>query len=101
MDSRAPAVIRVATYNIHKGRGIDRRVDMSRIAEVIARLNADIVAVQEVLRGDDADDEEADQVGFLARLLGYHCAFGENRLHRGAPYGNATLSRFPIAFHEN
>jgi endonuclease/exonuclease/phosphatase family metal-dependent hydrolase len=99
MQSRTPAVIRVATYNVHRCRGMDRRVSVSRIAEVIDRLNADIVAVQEIRRGTE-EDPEADQVAFLSEALGYHCAFGENRLLRGAPYGNALFSRFPIVFEQ-
>jgi endonuclease/exonuclease/phosphatase family metal-dependent hydrolase len=101
MDSRTPAVIRVATYNVHRCRGIDRRVSAARIAEAIHRLNADVVAVQEIRRGDDPTNAESDQVGYLANALGYQVAFGENRLQRGAPYGNATFSRFPIVFDEN
>jgi len=38
----------VATYNIHKGVGTDRRRDLGRIAAVIAELGADILALQEV-----------------------------------------------------
>ena len=38
----------VATYNIHKGVGTDRRRDLGRIAAVIAELRADILALQEV-----------------------------------------------------
>ena len=94
-------MIRVATYNVHRCRGLDRRVSVARIAEVIHRLNADVVAVQEIRRGDEAVNPEADQVGYLCKALGYHHAFGENRLLRGAPYGNALLSRFPIVFEQN
>jgi endonuclease/exonuclease/phosphatase family metal-dependent hydrolase len=101
MDSRTPAVIRVATYNVHRCRGLDRRVSVARVGEAIERLNADIVAVQEIRRGSEEGDAEADQVGFLADCLGYHYAFGENRLLRGAPYGNALFSRLPISFHQN
>jgi endonuclease/exonuclease/phosphatase family metal-dependent hydrolase len=41
--------IRLATYNIHKCRGLDRRTSPQRIAAVIAELDADVVALQEVL----------------------------------------------------
>jgi endonuclease/exonuclease/phosphatase family metal-dependent hydrolase len=101
VDARTPAVIRIATYNVHRCRGLDRRVSVARIAEVIARLNADIVAVQEIRRGDGRANAESDQVAFLGEALGCHLAFGENRLLRGAPYGNAIFSRFPIVLHEN
>jgi endonuclease/exonuclease/phosphatase family metal-dependent hydrolase len=37
-----------ASYNIHKGVGLDRRRDPQRILDVIDELDADIVALQEV-----------------------------------------------------
>lgn len=42
-----PATIKVASYNIHKGIGTDRRRDPARILRVLAELDADIVALQE------------------------------------------------------
>ncbi len=94
-------MIRIATYNVHKCRGMDRRVSVARIAAVIAELDADIVAVQELLRAGEKPTALVDQVAFLAGALGYRFAFGENRKHRGRAYGNATFSRLPITFHEN
>lgn len=38
----------VASYNIHKGVGTDRRRDLDRTAAVIAEIGADILALQEV-----------------------------------------------------
>lgn len=38
----------VASYNIHKGVGTDRRRDLDRIAAVISEIGADIIALQEV-----------------------------------------------------
>lgn len=84
--------IRISTYNIHKCRGMDRRVSVERIAEVIRETEVEIVALQEVVRG-----QKEDQLTELARLAGYpHIAFGENRKHRGGGYGNGLLSMFPI-----
>ena len=60
-----------------------------------------MVALQEIFRGDVPHDERADQVAFIARSLGYYFAFGQNRVFRGMPYGNATLSRLPILRREN
>ena len=89
---RSPRSIRIATYNIHKCRGMDRRVSPERIAEVIRELDADIVALQEVVRAP-----KQDQLAEVAKLAGYsHCAFGENRKHLGHGYGNGLLSRFSI-----
>ena len=87
--------LRVATYNIHKCRGIDQRVRPERIAHVLREMDADIIALQEVVgRGSHARE---DQARYVAEALGYHPAFGENRRHDGAAYGNLLLSRYPIA----
>lgn len=42
-----PRDLSVASYNIHKGVGTDRRRDLARTAAVIAEIGADILAVQE------------------------------------------------------
>jgi endonuclease/exonuclease/phosphatase family metal-dependent hydrolase len=89
--------IRIATYNIHKCRGMDRRLSVERVAEVIRETEVEIVALQEVVRG-----QKEDQLTELARLAGYpHISFGENRKHRGGGYGNALLSMFPIEHSRN
>jgi endonuclease/exonuclease/phosphatase family metal-dependent hydrolase len=88
--------LRVVTYNIHKCRGIDRRLQPERIADVLRDIDADVVALQEVVRLCD-DDPTHDQAEFIrASLGGYKLGFGENRLHGGGQYGNAVLSRLPI-----
>ena len=79
--------LRIATYNIHKCRGLDGRTRPERIAAILHDIGADIVAVQEILGA--GDDLPSDQVHFLRRsLAGYHCVFGENRKHGSAQYGN-------------
>ncbi len=46
-DMARPSDLRVASYNIHKGIGADRRRDLSRTAQVIGEIGADILALQE------------------------------------------------------
>lgn len=87
--------LRVATYNVHKCRGMDRRVRPERIAKVLSEINADVVALQEVLSIEGGDHLE-DQAEFLAKELGYHFQMGENRRLKGGAYGNLLLSRFPL-----
>ena len=41
--------LRIATYNIHRSRGMDRRTAPARIAEVLREIDADVVALQEVI----------------------------------------------------
>ncbi|HET7100153.1 MAG TPA: endonuclease/exonuclease/phosphatase family protein [Terriglobia bacterium] len=86
--------LRVATYNIHKCRGLDQRVRPGRIADVLGELDADIVALQEVV-GLGSNSHE-DQALYVTEALGYQSVFGENRRHNGAAYGNLLLSRFPV-----
>ncbi|MGI9101126.1 MAG: endonuclease/exonuclease/phosphatase family protein [Terriglobales bacterium] len=92
---------RVATYNVHKCRGMDRRVRPGRIAEVLRELDADVIAMQEVLsiEGGAPEDDQADFI--TAQLPGYSCHFGENRRLRGGAYGNMILSRLPVIFVRN
>ena len=92
--------LRVATYNVHKCRGLDGRVRPERIAEVLRAIDADIVALQEVVcfEGRARDQHQA---RFLAEELGYYTELGENRRHKGGAYGNILLSRFPIQHAHN
>lgn len=43
-------MIKVASYNIHKGIGLDRRRDPMRILEVLLEIDADVIALQEADR---------------------------------------------------
>lgn len=90
---------RVATYNVHKCRGLDQRVRLRRIAQVLREIDADIVALQEVVGCGSLVYE--DQARYVAEALGYYPAFGENRRHNGGAYGNLLLSRFPIVRSRN
>src|SRR5438105_1011067 len=59
---------RVVTYNVHKCRGWDSRVRPGRIVDVLKEIDADIVALQEVLTIDGGNDQR-DQLRFIAREL--------------------------------
>lgn len=87
--------MRIMTYNIRSGRGLDGKLDLDRIAQVIAAENPDVVALQEVdcMRRRTRNQ---DQAQILAKELGYHCAFGAARRWQQGEYGNALLSRFPL-----
>src|SRR6266516_6633088 len=50
----AARTFRVMTYNIHHGEGLDGKVDLLRIVELIRREGADFVALQEVDKASNA-----------------------------------------------
>jgi endonuclease/exonuclease/phosphatase family metal-dependent hydrolase len=87
--------VRIATYNVHKCVGLDRRLKPGRIAEVLREINADVVGLQEVLSIENGRREQH-QAQFLADELGMHLAMGDVRMLRGGLYGNIVLSRFPV-----
>jgi len=71
-----------------------------RIAEVLKQIDADVVALQEVVGMDEAAREH-NQVHAIADELGMDFRIGENRRLRGGAYGNAVLSRLPIVADRN
>lgn len=79
------------TYNIHHGEGMDGRLDVERIADVIKSEAPDFVALQEVDRGVARTDAR-DLAVELAELTGMHIVFGRNIDYQGGEYGNAILS---------
>jgi endonuclease/exonuclease/phosphatase family metal-dependent hydrolase len=86
---------RIVTYNVHKCRGLDRRVRPARIVAVLRETEADFIALQEVL-SIEGSQRERDQARFIAEELGLHFCVGENRRLDGGAYGNVILSRLPL-----
>jgi endonuclease/exonuclease/phosphatase family metal-dependent hydrolase len=90
-----PLTVRVVTYNVHHGEGTDGKLDLPRLAGVIAALKPDLVALQE-LDVKTRRTGHVDQPAKLGELTGLHVAFGKAMDFDGGQYGNAVLSRFPI-----
>src|SRR5918996_102257 len=88
--------LRVATYNIHRCRGLDGRTNPSRAAEVIRSINPDIIALQEVIGAGPNAAGHAEELG---AQLGMGWVMAPARHLRGCLFGNVVLSRFPILHH--
>jgi endonuclease/exonuclease/phosphatase family metal-dependent hydrolase len=96
------------TFNIRHGLGLDRRVNLRRVARVIRDARAGVVGLQEVDRHYDARSGFVDQAGWLAAALGMQVAYGPaldvEPPAPGSPrrqYGNAVLSAYQILDSDN
>jgi endonuclease/exonuclease/phosphatase family metal-dependent hydrolase len=93
-----PIRVRILSYNIHHAEGVDKKLDVERIAKVILSVKPDIVALQEVDQ-NATRSLSVDQPAELARLCSMNVEFGANIPLQGGHYGNVILSRFPINQH--
>jgi len=101
-------VLRVATYNIHKGvRGVGprKRLEIHNLGLGIEALDADMVFLQEVRSFHHGEARRfpdthigwprMPQADYLAPD-GYHAAYRTNAVTNGGEHGNALLSRWPL-----
>lgn len=100
--------LRVATYNIHAGAGMDEVFDLDRQTEQLRALDADVIGLQEVDAHWGARSEWRDLAGELARRLHMRVSFAPiyslDPVTPGEPrreYGVAVLSRYRIISAEN
>ncbi len=103
------SILRVATYNIHKGvQGIGpaRRLEIHNLGHAIEQLDADIVCLQEVRSLHRREAKyfahwpELPQAEFLAPE-GYFPVYRTNAHTRHGEHGNAILSRWPVLSHQH
>ncbi|OIP17890.1 MAG: endonuclease [Comamonadaceae bacterium CG_4_9_14_3_um_filter_60_33] len=102
-------IIRVATYNIHKGvQGIGpaRRLEIHNLGLAVESLDADVVCLQEVRQSNRLEAKhfalwpELAQADFLAPQ-GYEAVYRTNAITRHGEHGNALLSRWPVLSHQH
>ncbi|CEG24273.1 Endonuclease/Exonuclease/phosphatase family protein [Planococcus massiliensis] len=100
--------LKVMSFNIAHGMGMDNRVDLERIAYIIEQSGTEVIGLQELDRYFDERSSFIDQVEWLSKRLGMYAAFGANLdfepLEAERPrrqYGNAVFSKYPIKYVEN
>lgn len=99
LESNVPVsvvnTLRVLTYNVHGCVGLDGKNSPDRIARVIARQGADVVALQEldVGRHRSGKIHQAESIAFK---LGMSFHFQPSLSLAEGQYGNAILSRYPL-----
>ena len=85
---------RILTYNVHRCVGVDGRLDVARVASVIARLEPDIVALQELDVGR-ARTGGVDQAHEIAKRLEMAVHFHAALRVEEELYGDAILTTYP------
>lgn len=97
--ARTEKPLRLMSYNIHNGIGMDGITDYARIAAVIDSLNPDIVAVQEV----DSVTRRSNGRDVLAEIAGHasmNHVFAPAIGYDGGKYGIGLLSReLPLGYY--
>ncbi|MFO7687750.1 MAG: endonuclease/exonuclease/phosphatase family protein [Desulfobacterales bacterium] len=88
-------LLRVMTYNIHSCVGADGEADPGKITAIIADLDVDIAALQEVDAGHPAHAYR-DQAQIIAAELGVRHLYFPVEQAGLRRFGLAVLSRFPI-----
>ena len=100
-------LLRIATYNIHKGvqgLGPVRRLEIHNLGHAVEQLDADVVCLQEVRKLHRREERyftrwpELPQAEFLCPE-GYAAVYQTNALTRHGEHGNALLSRWPVVSH--
>ena len=85
--------VRVMSYNVRNGLGVDAVKDIKRCAEIVREVQPDVVAIQEV---DSMTRRNKYYVlGKMGELLGYHAYFGKAISYQGGSYGVGVLSKRP------
>jgi endonuclease/exonuclease/phosphatase family metal-dependent hydrolase len=84
---------RIVTLNIWN-RGGPWEARLAAIRAGVADLDPDVMGLQEVLR---SPEDGLDQAAQIAQGFGYSIAFGEAMPIGAGSFGNAVLSKFPVA----
>src|SRR5206468_7922998 len=76
--------LRLASYNVHRAIGRDRRCEPERILAVLREIDADVLALQEV----EAHDDGGDMLAWLATETGFQPVAGTTLMRHDGHYGN-------------
>ncbi|WP_323017787.1 endonuclease/exonuclease/phosphatase family protein [Castellaniella sp.] len=96
------AILRVVSYNIHKGRSATGgRESLADLRLGLYGLRPDLLFLQEVQGRNQLHGSLDAQHESLAASMHMQAAYGCNAVRTATDHGNALLSRYPILYHEN
>lgn len=94
-------ILKIITFNIAHGKGMDGKVDIARQAELIKKYQPDIVFLQEIDMYTKRAGE-VNQIREFSKQLGLlYCSMESNITLEEGYYGDGIISRFPITFSTN
>ena len=86
---KKPVTIKILSYNIHYGIGMDSKKNLSRIADVIKQVKPDIVGLQEI--------SDSTMTVELSELTNMKAVFGPSK-ETMSGYGDAILSKYSFKY---
>ena len=93
--------LKIMSYNIHSGIGLDNTVDYCRMAETIKKYSPDVLGLQEVAQ-DHPRAKGIFPIDFMGEILGMKGSFGKTihvaRADFDYDYGIGFLSRFDYEY---
>ncbi len=111
VDARADAariMLRVMTRNVHKGFNfLNRGFVLPELRDAVRTTGADLAFLQEVIGVHQGHARRharwpaQPQYEFLADSMWPQYAYGRNAVYQHGDHGNAVLSKYPIAGHDN
>lgn len=84
--------LKILTYNVRNCKGLDNLTNYERIAQIIKRMNADVVAIQE-LDSATVRSNGIDILALLARKTGMFSTYNPSISFQGGAYGIGILSK--------
>jgi endonuclease/exonuclease/phosphatase family metal-dependent hydrolase len=88
-------MLRIATYNVHRAIGTDRIQDSVRLGNMLATMNADIIALQEV-ESAHSDTHPAQHLEQWAERLDMQFVAGPSMFSETAAYGNGIITSLAV-----
>ncbi|MDD4388356.1 MAG: endonuclease/exonuclease/phosphatase family protein [Bacilli bacterium] len=86
-------IINFMTFNIQSCHNYyTREIDIPLMVDTIKKCQGEIIGLNEVYGGGVPEPAQA---AAIARELGYYCYFGPAIIHKGRPFGNALISKYP------
>ena len=95
--STPAGLIRVMTWNIHGAVGRNPRFDLERVVALVQRHRPDIVALQEIDSRRAREAHVDDPFTILQESLGNHGIGAKTVTTADGEYGQALISRWPMA----